>query len=251
MDGQPAFAELLGIRFTAYGQQALLAAVGDRIARREKTLVLSANINALNLAWEHDWLRDFFDRADMVRLDGAGVRLAARLQGQRLPPRITWADFIWSLADQAEKHGHRLFFLGGRPGVTEAAAERLLARYPALPIAGCHHGYFDRDSGSPENEAVLERIGRSRADILLVGMGMPVQERWLYDNWSRLPSMVIMTGGAIFDYTSGRLRRAPAFFTDNGLEWLGRLLIEPRRLWRRYLVGNPLFLWRLLRQKWR
>jgi N-acetylglucosaminyldiphosphoundecaprenol N-acetyl-beta-D-mannosaminyltransferase len=249
MDAQPAVAELLGIRLAVYEQQALLAALGERIARRQKTLVLSANVNALNLAWQHAWLRELYRRADIVRLDGAGVRLGARLYGQRLPPRATWADFIWSLAGWAEARGYRLFFLGGREGVAAAAADRLRVRHPALTIAGCHHGYFARNSGDGENEAVLAQIAAAQTDILLVGMGMPLQERWLDENWSRLAATVAMTGGAVFDYTSGRLRRAPALLTDNGLEWLGRMFIEPRRLWRRYLIGNPLFLWRVLRQK--
>jgi N-acetylglucosaminyldiphosphoundecaprenol N-acetyl-beta-D-mannosaminyltransferase len=162
---------------------------------------------------------------------------------------MTWADFIWDLAAFAEPRGFRLFFLGARPGVAERAAERLRRRYPALQIAGTQHGYFSPAAGDPEHEAVLARMAASRADILLVGMGMPRQERWIGDNWERLSATVIMTAGAVFDYASGHLRRPPPVFSRTGLEWLGRLLIEPRRLWRRYLIGNPLFLWRVLRQR--
>ena len=118
-------------------------------------------------------------------------------------------------------------------------------RYPELEIAGVRHGYFDRS----ENEAVVEEINAAAPDILLVGLGMPLQERWLMENRQRLDVGVALTGGAVFDYVSGRVRRGPRLLTRGGLEWLARLLAEPRRLWRRYLVGNPLFLLRVLRQR--
>jgi N-acetylglucosaminyldiphosphoundecaprenol N-acetyl-beta-D-mannosaminyltransferase len=242
-------AELLGIRFVGYGKEALLQALAERIDRRQQTIVLSGNVHGFNLAYEQPWLRAFFNQADFVRLDGSGLRLGARLVSQTLPPRLTWADFVWDLAAFAEPRGDRFFLLGGRPGVAEAAAARLRERHAGLQIAGTHHGFFANRPGHPENEAVLAQIATSRPDILLVGMGMPRQERWIYDNRDRLAATVTMTAGALFDYVSGRLRRPPPLFTATGLEWAGRLLIEPRRLWRRYLVGNPLFLWRIVKQR--
>jgi N-acetylglucosaminyldiphosphoundecaprenol N-acetyl-beta-D-mannosaminyltransferase len=103
--------------------------------------------------------------------------------------------------------------------------------------------------GSPENEAVLQEINASSPDILLIGLGMPLQEYWLMENRHDLNAGVVLTGGAVFDYVSGRLRRGPRLLTESGFEWLARLLIEPRRLWRRYIVGNPLFLLRVLKQR--
>ncbi len=98
---------------------------------------------------------------------------------------------------------------------------------------------------------MLAEINRLEPDILVVGFGMPLQELWLKENWDRLQVHVGLTGGAVFDYISGRLRRPPQFLVDHGLEWLGRLLIDPRRLWRRYLLGIPLFTWRVIRQRLR
>ncbi len=126
---------------------------------------------------------------------------------------------------------------------------RLRERYPDLEISGVHHGYFDHSAGGAASEEVVEEINASAPDILLVGLGMPLQERWLMENIDRLDVGVALTGGAVFDYASGRLRRGPRLLTDNGFEWLARLLLEPRRLWRRYLLGNPLFLLRVLRQR--
>ncbi|MCA1687542.1 MAG: WecB/TagA/CpsF family glycosyltransferase, partial [Actinobacteria bacterium] len=116
-------------------------------------------------------------------------------------------------------------------------------------IVGVRHGYFDHGAGSAENEAVVGEINAAAPDILVVGLGMPLQERWLMENWQKLDVSVALTGGAVFDYVSGRLSRGPRPLTGSGFEWLARLLVEPRRLWRRYLLGNPLFLLRVLKQR--
>ena len=249
MSADLAVNKLLGIRFHGQGKQALLLTITERIDRREKTIVLSGNVHGFNLAYEQPWLRDFYNRADFIRIDGAGLRLGAYLLGQTLPARITMADFIWDLAAYAEPRRYRLFFLGAAPGIAQAAADRLQERHPALQIVGTEHGYFSKTAGHPENEAVLNRIAASQPDILFVGMGMPLQERWLCENHERLAATVTLTAGAIFDYTAGHLQRPPFIFTGVGFEWFGRLLIEPKRLWRRYLIGNPLFIWRIVKQK--
>jgi N-acetylglucosaminyldiphosphoundecaprenol N-acetyl-beta-D-mannosaminyltransferase len=212
-------------------------------------LVLNVNAHALNLASRDRELRAFFASAPTVFADGAGVVLAARILGGRLPGRITYADWVWQLSAFAEAEALSLYLLGGRPGVAQAAAARLKERHPDLRIVGVHHGYFDKRAGSPENEAVLRGINAVRPDILLVAFGMPLQERWLMENWRRVEARVALTGGAVLDYVSGELRRGPRLLTQNGFEWLARLLVEPRRLWRRYVLGNPLFLLRVLAQR--
>lgn len=212
-------------------------------------LVLHANVHGLNICYRDPELRSFFNAAPLVFCDGAGVMLAARILGRRIPERITYADWMWRLAAFAEREGLSLFLLGARPSVAERAGVHLKERHPNLKIAGVHHGYFDRTVGAPENEAVLAEINASRPDLLLVGFGMPLQERWLMQNWHRLDACVALTGGAVFDYISGELKRGPRVLTNNGFEWLARLLIEPKRLWRRYAIGNPLFLARVLEQR--
>ena len=223
-----------------------------RLARSgERGLILNVNVHCLNLCHDDPVLRRFFNDADVVFCDGAGVMLAARILGELIPARITYADWAWRLAAFAEAEGLSLFFLGARPGVAERAARRLKVRHPALDISGVRHGYFDHRAGSQENESVLEEINTARPDILLVGLGMPLQERWLMENRHRIEAGVALSGGAVFDYVSGDLRRGPRLLTENGFEWLARLLVEPRRLWRRYLLGNPLFLLRVLGQRLR
>lgn len=222
-----------------------------RLVRRRGGIVLNVNAHCLNLCHEAEELRRFFAGADVVFCDGAGVRLAARMLGGRLPERITYADWLPRLASLAEEREFSLFFLGARPGVAVQAAQRLRGAHPGLRIVGVRHGYFDHRAESPENGAVVAEINAARPDVLLLGLGMPLQERWLMENHRNLDVGVALTGGAVFDYASGRLRRGPRLLTDNGFEWLARLFIEPRRLWRRYLLGNPLFLARVLAQRWR
>jgi N-acetylglucosaminyldiphosphoundecaprenol N-acetyl-beta-D-mannosaminyltransferase len=241
--------EVLGVGVDPLTVEGLHERIERLIRWRSRGLVLNANVHCLNLCYEDPELRGFLNGADVVFCDGAGVMLAARLLGGRIPERITYADWAWQLASFAEAQGFSVYLLGARPGVAEEAARRLEARYPDLKIIGVRHGFFDHDTHSPENEAIVEEINGARPDILLVGLGMPLQEHWLMKNRDRLNAGVALTGGAVFDYVSGKVRRGPCVLTDNGFEWLARLYQEPRRLWRRYLLGNPLFLLRVLRQR--
>ena len=240
---------VLGVGVDPVTVEELHAGIKRLVASGERGTVLNVNANCLNLLYGSPALRAYFNDADIVFCDGSGVMLAARLLGRRIPERITYADWAWRLAAFAEAEGHSLFLLGAEPGVAEKAARKLLERHPGLDISGVEHGYFDPTPGSRENEAVLREIKAVRPDILIVGLGMPLQERWLMENRHRIDAGVALTGGAVFDYVSGGLRRGPRLLTDNGFEWLARLLVEPRRLWRRYLIGNPIFLLRVLGQR--
>ena len=240
---------ILGVNVDPLSVAELHARILSIVREGGHALTLHVNIYGLNLCYRDSELRAFFNAAPVVFCDGAGVVLGARILGRHLPKRITYADWAWELMDFAERENLSLFFLGARPGVARKAAARLKGRYPNLKIAGIHHGYFDGTVGGPENEAVLRKINATRPDILLVGFGMPLQERWLMHNWDRIDARVALTGGAVFDYVSEELKRGPRILTDNGFEWLARLLIEPKRLWRRYLIGNPLFLLRVLKQR--
>jgi N-acetylglucosaminyldiphosphoundecaprenol N-acetyl-beta-D-mannosaminyltransferase len=245
----PETVELLGVRIHTLGRDALLRRIAGVVASQQRAIVTYANIHALNLAYSTPWFRAFLNQSDVVFCDGFGVKWGAQLVGARLPERFTPPDWIARLAETACRDDFSLFLLGARPGVADRVAGQLKQRFPALRIAGVEHGYFDKTPNSAENEAVLRAINAAKPDVLIVGFGMPIQERWLQENWLCLNARVALTAGAAFDYLAGEVRRAPAWMTDHGLEWLGRLLIEPRRLWRRYLVGNPLFLWRVLLQR--
>lgn len=224
----------------------LLALLDQALALGERLTVFYANVHAANLAHADPSFRAAYAAADVVFCDGQGLRLGAALLGEPLPERFTPPDWIDGLAAACVRRRTGLFLLGGRPGVAEAAAATLRARHPGLRLA-THHGYL---AGDPAAEAAaLGAIGAFEPGAVLVGMGMPAQERWVLDRRAELAAPLVMTVGALFDYLGGTVQRGPRWLTDNGLEWLCRLYFEPRRLWRRYLLGNPAFALRVLRAR--
>jgi len=186
------------------------------------------------------WLKTLFDRADVAFCDGTGVQWAVWLLSGRKPERHTPPEWIVPLAKRLAGRGRTIYWLGGHADIVQEAAHNL-QQQSGLKTSGFQHGYFNSTRGSAENDAVLAKINSVKPDILVVNMGMPLQERWLAENWDHLPNCVAITAGALVDHISGRVSRPPRWVADFGLEWLVRLLIEPRRLWRRYLLGLPLF----------
>jgi len=242
---------VLGVPVDPVTVEMLHARIRQFVRCRARATIFHANVRAVTLAGRDVRFAALLRKADLVVCDGYGVLFGARVLGDRLPARITYADWAWQLAAWCEAERLSLFLLGARPGVAETAAARLQARCPRLRIAATHHGYFDKRANGPETAAVIDAINASRPDLVIVGFGMPTQERWVDEHRHRIEAPVVLTGGAVFDYVSGRLRRAPGWMTDHGLEWLGRLLIEPRRLLPRYAVENPLFVARIVWQRLR
>jgi len=225
----------------------LLRRILDMVEEGGRHRVSYVNAHVLNQSMASPELRDALQSSDLVYCDGYGVRLAARLIGLPVPHRMTGADWIWGVAALCQERGRSIYLLGSDPGSSTAAAAALKRWYPRLRVLGTHHGYFD--PGSPHSERVLEHIAGLRPDIVLVGMGTPQQELWVDHNLDRVEAPVVWTVGALFDYVSGRTARAPHLLADNGFEWIFRLAVEPRRMWRRYLLGNPAFLYRVLQER--
>jgi N-acetylglucosaminyldiphosphoundecaprenol N-acetyl-beta-D-mannosaminyltransferase len=221
------------------------AAARGRPPRR----VMYANAHVLNQSADNGALRDALESADLVYCDGYGVRLAAKALERPVPHRMTGADWIWGLAALCEQTADSVYLLGSEPGIASQAAGRLSETYPGLNVVGTHHGYFE--PGSAHDDRVVEDINARRPSILLVGMGTPKQELWVQQNADRLDVDVLWTVGALFDVVSGKVPRAPGWLADNGLEWIFRLAIEPGRMWRRYLLGNPVFVHRIHRARGR
>jgi N-acetylglucosaminyldiphosphoundecaprenol N-acetyl-beta-D-mannosaminyltransferase len=236
--------QIFGIPIDLGRPDELLRMVTGWVGSGRPRRVMYVNAHVLNQSQENDELQDALRSADLVYCDGYGVRIAAKALDLPTPHRMTGADWIWSLAALCEQTGQSVYLLGSEPGVALSAAARLQRWYPRLQVAGAHHGFFTE--GSPHAERVIEDINARQPDILLVGMGTPKQELWVEHNAGRLDVDVFWTVGALFDYVSGRIPRAPGWLADNGLEWIFRLGIEPQRMWRRYLVGNPVFLSRVM-----
>lgn len=183
-------------------------------------------------AQQDEAFRQVLQTADLCLADGIGLIYASRWQGTPLPERIPGSELVYHLAEQAANHGWRLFLLGGRDGVAEATAAIFQARYPTLQIAGTYEGTPSLGG----NEAIVQRINASRADILFVAYGAPKQDKWIARNRQTLTTVRVAMGvGGAFDFVSGRLTRAPRWMQNLSLEWLYRLMQEPWR-WRRMLA---------------
>lgn len=214
----------------------------------QKRTIANVNVRGINFAYELPWYRDFINNADLVFCDGFGVSLGAKILGYQIEPahRMTCPDYIETLALACEQQNVSLFLLAGKPGVTDKAISKLLEIAPNLRIEG-HHGYFEK-SGA-EEEAVIEKINKFKPDVLYIGFGMPLQERWIQDNFHKIDTRVFLPLGACLDFYTESVYRGPRWLTDNGFEWLTRLIVEPNRLWKRYIVGNPLFFYRVFKQR--
>jgi alpha-1,3-mannosyltransferase len=175
------------------------------------------------------------------------VDIASRiLYGSTFPQNLNGSDFTPRYL-QNTRHRYRIFLLGSLPGVAERAKEYFSRTCPQHRIVGCYHGYFQKE----DTVEIVDMIKASNADIILVGMGNPRQEFWLADNLEATGCRLAFGVGALFDFVTGQVRRAPPSMRSARLEWVYRLIQEPSRLWRRYLVGNLLFIFRVLGQRFR
>ena len=200
-------------------------------------LISNVNAHAINLALKDPEFLRILNGARVCFCDGFGVKLLAKLfRCGRIRDRTTMPGFVEELAARLHSEGKRMFLLGDEPGVADAYAKILETRWPGV-VAGTHHGFILRD---PAAEAdALSRIRSARADVVTVGMGMPIQEKWVLRHMNDLPPARYMPVGAHYAWSTQNRRRGPAWATDNGLEWFFRLLYEPQRVWKRYLVGLP------------
>jgi N-acetylglucosaminyldiphosphoundecaprenol N-acetyl-beta-D-mannosaminyltransferase len=239
---------LLKTRFHKVRVNELIEFVTKAAKLDKKTVVGNVNVRAMNFAYEFPWYRDFLNKAELVFCDGFGVLLGAKLEGYSVQSvhRMTCPDYIENLALACEKQDVSLFLLAGKPAVVDKAIAKLKAIAPNLKIQG-HHGHFEK-SGE-ENDSVIDKINKFQPGILYVGFGMPLQERWILDNINRIEARVFLPLGACLDFYTGSVYRGPTWMTDRGLEWLTRFFTEPQRLWERYIVGNPLFFYRLLKHR--
>lgn len=238
--GAPASIAFSSIRL--FGLDIVDASAGTVIDRLlmpgRRTRVAFLNAHCGNVAARDATYRDALVTAGMILPDGIGVEMAARMAGHSFTENLNGTDFTPALLQRAARRGLSVFLLGGRPGVAEDAAARLARDIPGLRIAGTRDGY----DGMRDEAAALAQVNASGADILLVALGVPFQDTWLARNEARLAPRLSLGVGALFDFLAGRVRRAPAMVRRAKAEWAWRLAMEPRRMARRYLVGNIAFL---------
>ena len=238
---------VLGIHIVAMQIVDVIGQMETWIAEgRAAHFIAVSNVHVVVEAQRDHAFRETLDHADLCVPDGMPLIWLGRLRGNILPRRVYGPDLLLEFCRATHEKGYRHYFYGGVPGVPEALVERLKMQFPNIKIAGLFSPPFHAVTPE-ENAKHVEVINQSRADVLWVGLGCPKQERWMYEHRDRLRIPVLVGIGQAFDIHSGRSKQAPAWLRNHGGEWLYRLLCEPRRLWRRYLLYNSQFvLWECL-----
>lgn len=243
---------VLGARIDALGWDAALDRLLGWAQRRESRYVAICNAHVVVSASRDADYREVINGADMATPDGAPVAWMLRRQGFAGQPRINGPDLMWALAGRCAAQGVPVYCYGSTPHTLDLLQQRLRAAFPALVLHAESPPF--RALTEQEDADAVARINATGAGVVLVGLGCPKQERWMAQHRGRVQAVMVGVGAA-FDFHAGTVRRAPAWMQAHGLEWLHRLASEPRRLWKRYLVTNTLFVlgagWQLLRTGWR
>lgn len=237
---------VLDVDFLSISMEEALAVLQHVIDSGDKETVSFINADCLNISCKDQDYRAILQSQNIVLPDGAGINIACRVIGERLVANLNGTDLIPQLWEVAPEKGYRFFLLGAAPGVTDRMKAKLEETYPGLEVAGVQHGYFDH---ATESASVIEKINATKPNIVLVAFGAPVQEKWIDQHKSSIDSNLVIGVGGLFDFYSGDKKRAPMWMRNHGIEWMYRLYLEPGRLWRRYIVGNPMFVYRVFKWK--
>jgi len=236
---------IFGLRISNHSHNEAIALIEQMILERRDAAssIFIANTHTLNLAHEDRYYHAVLSRANKVFADGTGARWAARLRGVKLKANLVGTDLVPNLFEATAGKGYRYFLLGGRKDTVENAAKTCVRLYPGWSLVGFQHGYLNER----ETAQTIDDINAVRPDLLLVAMGNPLQERWIDKHRSRLTVPVRIGVGGLIDHWAGNLTRAPHWVRRHGCEWVQILLQQPHK-WRRYIVGNPKFLFRIVRE---
>ena len=218
--------------------------IDQRISANQFTQHVVVNVAKLVNMRKDPELDASVRECDIINIDGQGVVLGARLLGHDVPERVAGVDLFHALLAMSARQGYSAFLLGAKDEVVSATAEKVKALYPGLNVAGYHHGYFWDDE-----QAMVEKVRASGAQLLFVAITSPKKENFINRWRDQLGVTFVMGVGGTFDVVAGKVKRAPVWMQKGGLEWFYRVLQEPGRMWKRYLVTNSVFAWLLLREK--
>lgn len=234
------------VTLAAASEAQVVEHVAARAAAGEGGWVVTVNLDILRRICREQAVRELLAPADIFTADGMPLVWASRLQGQPVPERVAGSALVWSLPERAAGAGLRLYLLGGDPGTAEAGAAVLKARYPALDIAGWHCPLMGFEDNPEQVAAMAKAVEAAQPHLVFVALGFPRQERVIAQLRQRLPGAWFVGVGISFSYLTGKVHRPPRWAQQLGVEWLARLLQEPGRLWKRYLVhGIPFAVWLL------
>ena len=204
--------------------------------------VVTPNAQHVVLLERSQHFREIYSHASLVVPDGFSLLLAARLWGKRFKERVTGVDLFQALCGPAAEMGLRVYFLGGQPGSADLAARKLQTSNPGLIVAGTSCPAWGFEHHPEQLDAIAKAVREAKPHILFVGLGAPKGENWIFEHGLKLGVPVCMGIGGSFEMVSGMTPRAPGWMQRLGLEWLFRLAVEPRRMWKRYLIGNVQFM---------
>jgi N-acetylglucosaminyldiphosphoundecaprenol N-acetyl-beta-D-mannosaminyltransferase len=244
---KPGRTNILGVGVSAIEMERALDTIENWIARRDAQYVCVTGVHGVMESMHDDSLRRIHNDAGMVTPDGMPLVWLSRLWGNPHVSRVCGPDLMLECCSRGLAKGLRHFFYGGAEGVADLLSARLRSRNPNLQVVGTYCPPF-RPLTDDEDRAVVQLINDARPDIVWVGLSTPKQERWMAAHVGRLSAPVLIGVGAAFDMHAGLKPRAPKWMQHSGLEWLFRLAMEPRRLWRRYLINNPSFIWHVALQ---
>ena len=232
--------EILGVKVDALEMKELNEFIFNSIESKDKCLISNHNFHSVYLFHNDSDFKKTYEIARYVHIDGMPLVLWGKLLGLRIEKkhRITYLDWIHPLLKLLNNQKCKVFYLGSKEGVAQKAANYLHQLYPNITFH-VHHGFFDVNG--TENEKIINDIRNLDPHLLMVGMGMPRQEKWIYNNFDQLPNTIILPCGACFDYIAGEVKTPPRWLGRFYLEWLYRFIYEPKRLFRRYFI-EPIFL---------
>lgn len=235
---------VLDVGFLSISVEKTLELFEQVISSGGKESVSFINADCINISYHDAGYRDILNNQSLVLPDGAGISIACRMIGERLVENLNGTDLLPHICQRAVEKGHSIFLLGAAEQVAARMKVNLERAWPGLNVCGEQHGYFDPDT---ELDAVIDKINAAQPNIVLVAFGAPRQEKWIHEHRDRINANLLLGVGGLFDFFSGDKKRAPLWMRERGLEWMYRLYLEPGRLWRRYIVGNPVFIYRMLR----
>jgi len=225
---------------------ASLALMNKHNTRKTVAISLTYNVFSANLAHSNPAYKTILNKADILRCDGVGALLASRLVNDPIHTRLTNADYFPEMLEYLASKNLTVFLIGGKPGVAEKALTKLDAMVSKHSVIGVHHGYIHKDAAL--NEEAIKKINALKPDVVVVGMGMPIQEFWIDRHKHLIDTNIFFAVGAMIDYYGDAQFRCPKVFQILGLEWLTRLIRYPKRMFSRYVIGNPYYLFRICKQ---
>ncbi len=238
--------DLFDVKILNLTKEDVINEIEKIISNKGKEKFYFVNADCFNKAYSDLEYKKILQSAKFVLGDGSGVRYASKIVKTPIIDNVNGTDLLPMICDYAQKAKRKIFLLGAKPNIAEKMKENLLKIYPNLEIVGTHHGYFDWEKQSNE---IVNKINDSDAEILLVAFGAPFQEKWINEYYPKINCNIQMGVGGLFDFFSGTIKRAPKWMRLLGIEWIFRLVQEPKRMWRRYILGNPIFIYRLYRWK--